>query len=442
MLQPEGETPNVQLTPTVERAAFAADFSHRIKDPMRTLYFDCFAGASGDMIVGALIDLGVDPEQLKREIGSLNLTGYKLVVSRVRRSAISATKFDVQLGSGSQPNRKLADIRDLIERSSLSAWVKLESLRVFERLAAAEAKVHNTTPEDVHFHEVGAVDSIVDVVGAMAGFDLLGIRKFASSSLRLGHGFVNTEHGRLPVPAPATAELLLGKPVYAGDLEGEFTTPTGAAIVSTMCDHFGPMPPITIERVGYGAGTRDPQGFPNVLRAVLGEGQERESHSSAPETVVVVEANLDDMNPQAYESVMQRILAAGALDCYLTPVQMKKNRPGVLLTVLVEPERVDPIARLILTETTSFGVRYYQVQRQVLERRIESVDTSYGVVRVKVAVEGGRALHFQPEYDDCARLASETGVPVLEINSAAAAEYRKRLGARQGEIADGKLEEE
>jgi uncharacterized protein (TIGR00299 family) protein len=396
---------------------------------MRHLYFDCFAGASGDMIVGALIDLGVEPELLKRGIEGLDLAGYRIEVSNVRRSTLSATKFDVLVDSLVQPARRIADIRKLVERASLSDWVKNESLRVFERLAAAEAKVHNTSPEDVHFHEVGALDSIIDIIGAMIGFDLLGVRRFGSSSIRLGHGLVQTRHGQLPVPAPATAELLRDVPVYGGDREGEFTTPTGAAILSSVCDHFGPMPATRIERVGYGAGARDPEGLPNVVRVVLGDLIEEAAPGPAPENVVVIETNVDDMNPQAYESVMNRAFAAGALDCYFTPVQMKKNRPGVLLTVLCEPDRVDLIAHMLLIDTTSFGVRYYDARRRVLERRIESVETAYGSVRVKVAVEGGRALHFQPEYDDCARLANEAGVPLLEVQAAATAEYRKKRGA-------------
>ncbi|HEU4388151.1 MAG TPA: nickel pincer cofactor biosynthesis protein LarC [Blastocatellia bacterium] len=400
---------------------------------MRTLYFDCFAGASGDMIVGALIDLGVDPEQLKREIGNLGVSGYGIEVSRVKRSVLSATRFDVRVDSGAQPARKLNDIQDLIRRSSLSQWVREASLRVFGRLADAEAKVHGTTPAEVHFHEVGAVDSIVDIVGAMVGFDLLGIRRFASSPLRVGHGVVQTEHGQLPIPAPATAELLKGLPAYGGDREGEYTTPTGAAIVSTLSESFGPMPSIRIEQVGYGAGSRDPQGFPNVLRAVLGNVPEKsDALESTPESVIVIETNLDDMTPQAYESVMQRIFAAGALDCYLTPVQMKKNRPGVLLTVLAEPVRVDLIAHLLLTETTSFGVRYYETRRRVLERRVESIETVYGTVRVKVAVEGGRALHFQPEYDDCARLANQANVPFLEVQAAAIDAYKEKARKEEG----------
>ncbi|HLF83426.1 MAG TPA: nickel pincer cofactor biosynthesis protein LarC, partial [Blastocatellia bacterium] len=288
------------------------------------------------------------------------------------------------------------------------------------------------TPDKVHFHEVGAVDSIVDIVGAMIGFELLGVDRFFCSPLRLGSGSVNSQHGLLPIPAPATVELLRGVPVYAGELEGEFVTPTGAAIAATLCEEFGALPPMSITKVGYGAGSRDPKGFPNALRLVLGEMGEAEEtqtnvYATSDETIVVVETNIDDMNPQVYGFVMERAFALGALDVFMVPVQMKKDRPGILLTVLCKPETVDAMIEMLLAETTTIGVRYYEAKRRVLERAIETVETEYGPVRIKVARDGARTLHFQPEYEDCARLALETKTPFLEVHAAAAAAYRNRV---------------
>jgi uncharacterized protein (TIGR00299 family) protein len=427
---------------------------------MRAVYFDCFAGVSGDMIIGAQLDLGVDLESLKQQLASLGLDGYEIKSRRVERSGIAAAKFDVEVDETAQPARTLADIRSIIVGSSATGHVKNQAIRVFERLAEAEARVHGTTPDKVHFHEVGAVDSIVDVVGAMIGFELLGVERFFCSPLRLGSGSVNSEHGRLPIPAPATAELLRGVPVYAGELEGEFVTPTGAAIVATLCAEFGALPQMSITKVGYGAGSRDPKGFPNALRLMIGEIEEvdeldssvadsmlphREADSgeiigsgpatqaqtkvyaTSDETIVVIETNIDDMNPQVYGFVMERAFALGALDVFMVPVQMKKDRPGVLLTVLCKLETVDAAIDMLLAETTTLGVRYYEAKRRVLERTIETVETQYGPVRIKVARDGARTLHFQPEYEDCARVAVSAKAPFLEVHAAAAAAYRNRV---------------
>jgi uncharacterized protein (TIGR00299 family) protein len=420
---------------------------------MRAVYFDCFAGVSGDMIIGAQLDLGVDLESLKRQLASLGLDGYEIKSRRVERSGIAAAKFDVDVEQQEQPERSFAGIRSIILASSLSETTRWRSIAAFERLAIAEARVHGTTPDKVHFHEVGAVDSIVDIVGAMIGFELLGVDRFFCSPLRVGSGLVDTEHGRLPVPAPATVELLQGVPVYAGELEGEFVTPTGAAIVATLCAEFGALPQMSITKVGYGAGSRDPKAFPNALRLMIGEieeademGSERgrqkaegrrqeaerrtqkaEGYATSDETIVVIETNIDDMNPQAYGFVMECAFALGALDVFMIPVQMKKDRPGVLLTVLCKAEAVDATIEMLLVETTTLGVRYYEAKRRVLERSIETVETQYGPVRIKVARDGARTLHFQPEYDDCARVALEAKAPFLEVHAAAAAAYRNKL---------------
>jgi uncharacterized protein (TIGR00299 family) protein len=403
---------------------------------MRALYFDCFAGVSGDMIIGALIDLGVDAEHLEQQLASLHLSGYQIDANTVTRASIAATKFDVRVEPGQQTERRIGDIRKIIEGSDLSDDVKSGSLSVFERLAQAEAAVHNKPIEEVHFHEVGAVDSIVDIVGAMIGFEALAVERFIASPLRLGFGSVKAEHGTLPVPAPGTAELLRGVPIYAGDMEGEFVTPTGAAIVTAFCS-FGPLPEMTVERVGYGAGSRDPEGFPNVLRLILGEMPGTAGFQPASTTatdIVVIETNIDDMNPQAYGFVFERAFELGALDVFTTPVQMKKDRPGVLLTVLCEPRKLDSLTEMLLRETTTLGVRYYEAKRRVLERSIETVETEFGPVRVKVAYDGGRRLHFQAEYEDCARLARQHAVPFLEVQSAAGSAYLAAVPAgKEGE---------
>lgn len=418
---------------------------------MRALYFDCYAGASGDMIIGALIALGVDADKLREQLSSLGLSGYEIEIERVTRSSIAAIKFHVKVDDRDQPVRELSDIRQIINRSSLSKEVKSRSIRVFERLAEAEARVHATTRDQVHFHEVGAVDSIIDVVGAMIGFEMLGVERFLSSPLRVGRGFVETEHGLLPVPAPGTAELLRGVPVYGGDLDGEFVTPTGAAIITNFCGSYSPLPPIRISRIGYGAGARDPKGLPNALRLVLGDVPEtrsqaeifQPSYPAAADRVTVIETNIDDMNPQAYGFVMDRAFALGALDVFITPVQMKKSRPGVLLTILCESEDLEKMTEMLLVETTSLGVRYHEAKRRVLERSIETVETPYGQARIKVAREGNRTLHFQPEYDDCARLAAEAGVPLLEVQRAVSFAYSEQLksGAEAGK-ANGELEKQ
>jgi uncharacterized protein (TIGR00299 family) protein len=401
---------------------------------MRVLYFDCFAGISGDMTIGALIDLGIDVESLKQQLSSLGLSGYEIKIDRVERSGIAATKFDVIVAESPQPARHLSDIREIISNSDLSELSRNRSIHAFERLAEAEARAHGTTVDKVHFHEVGAIDSVIDVVGAMIGVEMLGVDRFISSPLRVGYGTVRAAHGLLPVPAPGTAEILRGAPIYAGEFEGEFVTPTGAAIVASLCESFGPLPAISIDRIGYGAGSRNPAGFPNALRLVVGELLDQ-TISEPENIVVVIETNIDDMNPQVYEHVMNLAFKMGALDAFVNPVQMKKSRPGVLLTVLCERTLADSIIDMLLEQTTTLGARYYEAKRRVLARAIEMIETEYGSVRVKVASDGGRKLHFQPEYEDCLRLAEAADVPLIEVMAAASAAYRKK------EQLNGELEE-
>lgn len=388
---------------------------------MRIAYFDCFAGASGDMILGALLDVGVEPEVWQRELNKLNLPGYELKIGRVQKQGIAATTVRV-LVSEENRERHLADIEELIGTSQLPTEIKETSRQVFRRLAAAEARVHGTTPDRIHFHEVGGVDAIVDIVGSVVGLQLLGVEEIYASTLPQGHGFVDCAHGRLPLPAPATVELLKGVPVVSRDVEGELVTPTGAAILTTLVKSFGPSPPMTVEGIGYGAGQRD-FSFPNLLRLLVGTTSP--TLDARMETLILLEANMDDLNPEFYGHLMERLFAAGALDVYLTPVQMKKNRPGVILSVLCPPAQAETLAALIFAETTTIGLRRQEVQRWALARERVEVETSYGTVGIKVARLGGKTTTASPEYEDCRRLALESGVPLKKIYAEAEAAFSR-----------------
>jgi len=396
---------------------------------MKTLYFDCFAGISGDMTLGALLDLGLNIEDLRGELSKIALSGYELSMNRVVRSQISAVKFTVSASQGDH-HRSLTSIKNLINNSSLSDQVKSRATAIFQRLGEVEAKIHNIDIDRVHFHEVGAVDSIIDIVGACVGFEKLGVERFICSPLHIGRGFVESAHGRFPVPAPAAIELLKGAPIYSTDIEGELVTPTGAAIVSHLCAEFIPMPTMKVEKVGYGAGGRDYKGFPNVLRLILGdiEGvaeEEREHAGHGP--VVVIETNIDDMNPQVFGYLMDRALEEGALDVFYTPVQMKKNRPGTLLTVLCERHQFDKIVELIFKETTTIGVRYYEIERRTLERYSMPVQTEFGQINIKVASLNGRIVNYAPEYVDCERAARQSGISLREVQEKARAAFNEQV---------------
>lgn len=391
------------------------------------LYFDPFAGISGDMTIGALLDAGLALRDLEAELAKIALTGYTLVAQKVLRAGIAATKFDVMIEPEAHHHhsqhehvhaqghgRAFSEIRRLIETSALSTWVKENALRAFTRLGEVEAQIHNQSIEEIHFHEVGAVDSIVDIVGTMVGLEKLGVRRFFSAPVNVGRGTVKTEHGILPVPTPAAAALLRQAPTYATEIRGELTTPTGAALLATLVERFGPQPPMRVTRIGYGAGTRTYTDFPNALRLFIGEPND-EAVEDGEETVVVIEANIDDMSPQLHGYVMEKALGAGARDVFLTPVYMKKNRPGVLLTVISPPALRAALTELLFQETTTIGVRYSAMQRQTLTRAHVSVETPYGALRVKVSRMGDRLLNFAPEFDDCRQAAERCGVPLKEI---------------------------
>ena len=381
---------------------------------MKTLYFDCFAGASGDMILGAMVAAGVDPSVLTEELSRLNVTGFSVNFETVTRSGLSATYARVET-TDEHKHRHLSDIKQIIESSSVSDSAKKLSIEIFTRLAEAEAKVHNEPVEHVHFHELGALDAIVDIVGAAICFDLLKIDRFVCSPLHVGSGTIQMAHGRFPVPPPAVAELLKGVPFYSTDIEGELLTPTGAAIITTVCKEFGPIPQLITNATGYGAGTRQYKDFPNVLRVLIGETK---TDAAADERLCMIETNIDDVSPQVLGHVMDRAFELGALDCYFTPVQMKKNRPGVLLSILCAPDRKEQLTELLFKETTTLGVRSYEVERRALRRSSKRVETQYGPIDVKVAHLNGHVVNQMPEFEQVRAAATKAGVPLKIVEEA------------------------
>ena len=395
----------------------------------RLVYFDCASGASGDMLLGALLDLGLPLERLREELAKLPLEGYRLEARAVDRSGLRAAKVDVIVDGqhGGHDHHAhdhrhryggLRDILGLLDQSRLEAPVKDRAAALFRRLAEAEASVHGTSPEEVHFHEVGAVDSIVDIVGGVWGLAWLGAGRFAASALNVGTGWVAMSHGTFPVPPPATTRLVQGVPVY-GAGEGELLTPTGALLVTAHATAYGPLPPVRLEGVGHGAGTRDTPGRPNVLRLIVGE-----EAAGAGERVLVLETEIDDMPAQLYGPLMDRLLAAGAKDVFYTPIQMKKGRPALLVTALCDPARREALEEVLFSETTTLGVRRQEWDRTTLERDRVTVETPYGPVAIKRGRRGGRVYNAQPEFEDCRRIAEARGVPAKEVWAAALAAYR------------------
>jgi pyridinium-3,5-bisthiocarboxylic acid mononucleotide nickel chelatase len=384
---------------------------------MKLLYLDCFAGISGDMLLGALIDLGVSDDVLSDELGKLKLPGYTASTRRVVKQNIEATKFDCIEATSIRPqqHRGYTEIAGMITVSGLSENVKRRALRVFKRIGEAEAKIHGVPLEKIHFHEVGAVDSIVDIVGVCIALEMLGADEVQALPPRLGSGFVETAHGKFPVPAPATLELLKGVSVQPSSEPVELVTPTGAALLAEFCTRYGTMPAMSIEKIGYGAGTRDLEKTPNVLRAVFGE-----TDSGEADVISVIETNIDDMNPQLFGDVMERLLAAGALDVFFTSIQMKKNRPGTLLTVLCERGDVDRMTETLLSHTTSFGVRVHEAYRRKLGRKIVKVSTRYGEIECKIGLLGDKVVSRSPEYESCKLAATRAGVAVKEVYNEAA----------------------
>ncbi|MBI2494634.1 MAG: nickel pincer cofactor biosynthesis protein LarC [Candidatus Rokubacteria bacterium] len=391
---------------------------------MKIVYFDCPSGAAGDMIMAALVDAGAPLDALRAELRKLPLKGWELVAREVRKGAFRATKIDVEIDRHAHPHhRSLGDILGLLEASALAPDVTERTARVFTRLADAEARVHGTTREAVHFHDVGAVDAIIDVTGGVLALALLGVEAVHVSALPLGGGFVGGPHGRIPVPGPGTAELLRGFPVVDTGVRAELVTPTGAAILTTLAASAGRMPAMTVTAVGYGAGTMDLPDTPNVLRAFVGET----AAGAGEETVLQVETTIDDMSPQLYEPLMERLFEAGALDVFLQPVIMKRSRPGVVLTALCPPPRVHELSRVLFEESPTLGVRWSEWRRARLDRETVTLPTAYGAIPFKVSRLAGRVVTVTPEFAEVARIAREKSLPVREVLDQARADGRRLL---------------
>ena len=388
----------------------------------RLLYLDCLSGISGDMTVGALCDLGVQPETLRAELGKLSLGETRFDFEWQSRQGISGTKFIVR-EHGHAHGRRWAEIRDLISGSALSDFVRQKARAIFERVAIAEAKIHGVAVETVHFHEVGAIDSIADIVGACVALEVLGRPRVIVSPLREGRGWIDCAHGRFPLPAPATLEILRGIELESVDESWESITPTGAAIAREFAESFGPMPRMEIEKIGYGIGTRDLNVRPNVLRVVLGRAADSAPNDYETDTIIEIETNLDDLSPEIAGAVMERLLVLGALDVTLTPVQMKKNRPGVQLSVLCEPALEAKCVYVLLTETSAFGVRRTEKRRYKLERRFEKVQTAFGEITLKLGLLQGAVVQVAPEFESCRAASERTGQPLRLIYQAALAAH-------------------
>ncbi|MCK6485509.1 MAG: nickel pincer cofactor biosynthesis protein LarC [Phycisphaerae bacterium] len=391
---------------------------------MRIGYFDCFSGAAGDMIVAALLDAGCPQQELLDGLASLRLSDARIEIAKVKKQGFAATRFVVHT-SAPAGHRHLKHIREIIAAAALPPRVAERALAIFKRLAQAEAEAHGTTIEKVHFHEVGAADAIIDIVGAALAVELLRLERIICSFIPTGSGAVRCEHGLMPVPAPGTAALLRGAPIAASDEPGELTTPTGAAVLTTLADAYGPLPEMSLSSVGYGAGTREGASMPNLLRIFIGESAGSPDDADA-DVVVVLEAQIDDATGEQTGYARERLIAEGALDVYATPVQMKKGRPGVLLTVLCAPDRADTLEEILFVETTTFGVRRAVNMRHKLARSIERVPTPYGDIGVKVGRRGGRIVTASPEYEDCARAARAHDVPLRDVMAAARRAYDER----------------
>jgi len=387
---------------------------------MKIAYLDCFSGISGDMFIGALIDAGFPLEELRQVLQSLPLEGYSLEVTREERNHLFGTRFQVKVTGDPQPHRRFSDIRNLILAGDFSPSVRGKSIAIFESIAVEEGKIHGCAVEEVHFHEVGAVDSIVDIVGSVLGMDYLGIGAACASSLPLGSGFVETAHGRIPLPAPATVALLKGIPVHDSGLKEELVTPTGAALLKGLVHSFGSLPPMVIERVGYGVGSRNLADRPNLLRILIGQGQ----GGALEETVVILESNLDDINPEWLGFLMERLFEAGALDVVFSPGYMKKNRPAVLVHVMGKPQHKDQLMDILFSESTTLGVRFHYTQRRILERSSAEIDSPWGNMKVKKVFRPDGSFHLLPEFEECRRIAKQKDVPLRDIYSWIMAEGR------------------
>jgi uncharacterized protein (TIGR00299 family) protein len=404
---------------------------------VKILYFDCFAGAAGDMILGALLDAGLPFDELKVALGSLAVEGWDVSVDRVVKTGVTATKFrvheHVKPGAGSREpgagghhhhhhhHHSLEQIYSAIGRSALSETGKSRAIGMFRRMGEAESAIHGVPIDQIHLHEVGALDSIIDIVGAVFALEWFNPDRIVVSPMNVGGGMVTSAHGVFPVPAPATLALLKNAPVYSSGIQAELLTPTGALILTEYASEFGPVPAMTIDRVGYGAGDRELKETPNVLRVVVGEAEGPRPQAPSPKshTAVVLECEIDDMNPQIFGALMDQLYAAGALEVFYSAVQMKKNRPGTLMTIVARPEQRDTMTEIVFRESTTIGVRYQELVRECLDREMVTVTTPIGPVRFKVARRDGRVRNAQPEFDDLAKLSQERGIPIKDVQALA-----------------------
>jgi len=389
---------------------------------MTIAYFDCFAGAAGDMIVAALLDAGVDFDALRRELGKLALPNCDVQAEKLCRGGLSATRFSVTCQAGQQPHRHLSDILSIIDAASLVPRAGERARAIFTRLAEAEAKVHNTSVENIHFHEVGAVDSIMDIVGACIALEMIGVDRVYCSAIPLGSGTVQCEHGMLPVPAPATAQLLVSAKTCQAQLPGEVITPTGAAILTTLSEGYAPPPAMGLDAVGYGAGSREGDAIPNLLRVMIGS----QDPDGQTDGVYEISANLDDCTGEVIGATIESLLSAGCLDAWATPIVMKRSRPAWMLSAMCKPGDVERAEQIILSETTTFGLRKRWFERTKLQRHFETVETPYGPVRMKIGRQGDETLRACPEFADCESAAKTHHVPVSEVLAAARYEYRRQ----------------
>lgn len=390
---------------------------------MRIAYFDCFSGVSGDMILGALIDAGLDVLKLELELNKLKISGYTLKAEKTARKGLSGTRFSIHTKED-DTERCLRDIEEIIEHSDLDNDIKSSSKAIFHELAHVEANIHGCNPEEIHFHEIGGLDSIIDIVGALIGMKMLGIESVYASKIPVGTGFVECDHGTLPLPAPATLELLKGIPIYPSGLEKELVTPTGIAILKYVAINFGTIPKMKINRIGYGAGSRDLK-IPNMLRMWIGETDEEKEYEE--DEVILIETNLDNMNPEFFGYASEKLLERGALDVFMTPIFMKKNRPGTLLSILITPDKLEEALSTIFAETTSLGTRLHRLERRKLAREIITVETTYGHVRVKVSRIDRETGNISPEYEDCKEIAAKQGLPLKKVYEEVETAARKIL---------------
>lgn len=389
---------------------------------MKALYFDLIAGASGDMILGALVDAGVSPARLKSALAGLNLDEFDLEIRKVNKNGFRATKIDV-LVAEQPPERHLKEILDVIDSSTLPETIRDRSKAIFQRIAQVEAAIHNTSLDQVHLHELGGTDTIIDVTGVLLALEMLEVTQVFASPVPLGNGFIDGAHGKIPLPAPATLGLLKDAPVHGTDIQAELVTPTGAALLSALVKDYGPAPGLVLEGTGYGAGTRDLP-IPNLLRVIYGELLSGETLLS--QDLVILESNLDDLNPEIYPFVMEELFQAGALDVTYTPIHMKKNRPGIQVQVLTEPALVGELRKILFRQTTTLGIKHYPVKRFALDRKSETVTTELGDIGVKVSTGPDGEQKISPEYEDCQRLARENQLPIQDIYQQALAAYRSQ----------------